>query len=152
MLWGGRWEGGSCLGTHVRIKDFKIKKQNKTKKNPKRLFSSSSLSAITTIVISLNMCVIWRAYCHARFLFTSVQSLSRVQPFVTPWTAAHKASLSITNSRTLLKLMSIASVMPSRHLILCHPLLLLPSIFLSIRVFSNAFLSQGSMMKIYLVQ
>ena len=56
---------------------------------------------------------------------------------MTPWTAACQASLSITNSRGLLKLMSIESVMPSNHLILCHPLLLLPSIFLSIRVFSN---------------
>ena len=68
-----------------------------------------------------------------------VQSLSRVWLFATPWTAAHQASLSITNSRSLLKLMSIESVMPSNHLILCHPLLLLlpPSIFPSIRVFSN---------------
>jgi len=56
---------------------------------------------------------------------------------VTPWTAAHQASLSITNSWSLLKLMSIESVMPSHHLILCHPLLLLPSIFSTIRVFSN---------------
>ena len=69
--------------------------------------------------------------------FTSVQTLSRVQLFVTPWTAAHQASLSITNSRSLLKLMSIKSVMPSKHLFLCHPLLLLPSVFPSIRVFSN---------------
>ena len=69
--------------------------------------------------------------------FSSVQSLSRVQLFVTPWTAARQASLSITNSRSLLKLMSISMVMPSNHLILCHPLLLLPSIFPSIRVFSN---------------
>ena len=69
--------------------------------------------------------------------FTSVQSLSRVQLFVTPWTAAHQASLSITNSRSLLKLMSIKSVMPSKHLFLCHPLLLLPSVSPSIRVFSN---------------
>ena len=68
---------------------------------------------------------------------SSVQSLSRVQLFVTSWTAAHQASLSITNSRSLLKLMSIESVMPSNHLILCHPLLLLPSIFPSIRVSSN---------------
>ena len=66
-----------------------------------------------------------------------VQSLSRVQLFATPWTAAHQASLSITNSRSLLKLMSIESVMPSNHLILCCPLLLLPSICPSIRVFSN---------------
>ena len=66
-----------------------------------------------------------------------VQSLSRVRLFATPWTAAHQASLSFTVSWSLLKLMSIESVMPSNHLILCHPLLLLPSIFPSIRVFSN---------------
>ena len=63
--------------------------------------------------------------------------LSRVRLFATPWTAARQVSLSITNSRSLLKLMSIESMMPSNHLILCHPLLLLPSIFPSIRVFSN---------------
>ena len=68
---------------------------------------------------------------------SSVRSLSCVQLFVTPWTAARLVSLSITNSRSLLKLMSIESVMPSNHLILCHPLLLLPSIFPRIRVFSN---------------
>ena len=68
--------------------------------------------------------------------FSSVQSLSRVQLFATPWAAACQASLSITNSGSLLKLMSIESVMPSNHLILCHPLLL-PSIFPSIRAFSN---------------
>ena len=67
----------------------------------------------------------------------SVQSLSRVRLFVTPWTTAHQASLSITNSWSLPKLMSIELVMPSIHLILCHPLLLLPSIFPSIGVFSN---------------
>ena len=67
----------------------------------------------------------------------SVQLLSRVRLFVTPWTAARQASLSITNSRSLLKLMPIESVIPSNHLILCHPLLLPPSIFPSIRVFSN---------------
>ena len=70
-------------------------------------------------------------------LVSSVQSLSHVQQFVTPWTAAHQASLSITNSQSLLKLMSIESMMPSNHLILCCPLLRLPSIFPSIRVFSN---------------
>ena len=68
---------------------------------------------------------------------SSVQSLSHVQTFVTPWTAAHQASLSITNTRSLLKLKSIKLVMPSNHLILCCPLLLLPSVFPSIRVFSN---------------
>ena len=71
------------------------------------------------------------------FLFSSVQSLSCVQLFATSWTAACQASLSITNSRSLLKLMSIASVMPSNHLILWHPLQLPPSVFPSIRVFSN---------------
>ena len=69
--------------------------------------------------------------------FSSVQSLSCVWLFATPWTAAHQASLSITNSWSLLRLMSIESVMPSNHLILCHPLLLPPSIFPNIRVFSN---------------
>ena len=69
--------------------------------------------------------------------FSSIQSLSPVQLFVTSWTAARQASLSITNSWSLLKLMSIESVMPSNHLILCRPLLVLPSIFPSIRVFSN---------------
>ena len=68
---------------------------------------------------------------------SSVQLLSHVLLFVTPWTAARQASLSITNPRSLLKLMSIKLVMSSNHLILCRPLLLLPSIFPSIRVFSN---------------
>ena len=68
---------------------------------------------------------------------SSVQPLSHVRLFATPWTAACQASLSITNSRSLLKLMFIESVMPSNHLILCYPLLLPPSIFPSIRVFSN---------------
>ena len=69
--------------------------------------------------------------------FSSVQSLSHVQLFVTPWTSARQASLSITNSSSLLKLMSIELVMPSNHLILCRPLLLLPSFFSSIRIFSK---------------
>ena len=71
------------------------------------------------------------------FYSTSVQSLSRVRLSATPWTAARQASLSVTNSRSLLKLKSIGSVMRSNHLILCRPLLLQPSIFRSIRVFSN---------------
>ena len=70
-------------------------------------------------------------------MFFLVQSLSHVRLFATPGTAAHQASLSITNSKSFLKLMSIKSVMPSSHLILCRPLLLLPSIFPSFRVFSN---------------
>ena len=69
--------------------------------------------------------------------FSSVQSLSRIQLFATPWTAAHQASLSITNSQRFLKLMSIETMIPSNHLILCHPLLLLPSIFPHSRVFSS---------------
>ena len=69
--------------------------------------------------------------------FSSVQSLSQVRLFATPWTAARQMSLSITNSRSLLKFMSVESVMLSNHLILCHPLFLLPSIFPSIKVFSN---------------
>ena len=69
--------------------------------------------------------------------FSSVRSLSRVRLFATPWTAALKASLYITNSQSIFKLMSIQSVIPSNHLILCRPLLLLPSIFLSIKVFSK---------------
>ena len=72
-----------------------------------------------------------------KYKLSSVQSLSRLQLFVTPWTAACQASLSITNSRSSLKLMSINSVMPSSHLILCRPLFLLPPIPPSIRVFAN---------------
>ena len=78
------------------------------------------------------LCLLWLCFS----TFSSVQLLSRVRLFATPWTAAHQASLSITNSQSLLKLMSIESVMPSNHLILCHPLLP-PSILPSIRVFSN---------------
>ena len=77
---------------------------------------------------------------HCSFLllcFSSIQSLSRVRLFAIPWSAAHQAPLSITNSGSLLRLMSIQSVMLYNHLILCRPLLLLPSIFPSIRVFSN---------------
>ena len=72
--------------------------------------------------------------------FSSVQSLSRVRLFVTPWTAAHDASLSITNTWSLLRFMSVESVMPSNHLILCCPLLLPPSVFPSIMIFSESLL------------
>ena len=77
----------------------------------------------------------------------SVQSLSRVRLFATPWTAAHQASLSITNSRSLFKLMSIKLVMPSNHLILCCPLLLPPSIFPSIRVLFQWVISSHEVVK-----
>ena len=77
-------------------------------------------------------------FCHTILIqFSSIWSLSPVRLFATPWTAARQASLSITNCQSPLKPMSIESVIPSNHLILRHPLLLLPSVFLSIRVFSN---------------
>ena len=80
----------------------------------------------------------WQFCCRNGACFSSAQSLSRVRLLATPWAAAHQASLSITNSWSLLIFMSIESVMPSKHLTLCHPLLLLPpSIFPSIRAFSN---------------
>ena len=84
------------------------------------------------------MCVA-ACYCPWSWIssFSSVQSLSHVWLFATPWTAALQASLFITNSRSLLRLMSFESLMPSNHLILCHPLFLLPSIFPNIRVFSD---------------
>ena len=80
------------------------------------------------------LCIVTPAWT---LVLSSVQSLSHVQLFATPWTTAHQASLSSTNSRNFLKLMSIESVMPSTHLILCHHLLLLPSVFPSIRVISS---------------
>ena len=88
--------------------------------------------------LCLFICIIGRELCETCMKFyLSVQSLSRVQLFATLWTMARQASLSITNSQSFLKLMSIKSVTPSNHLILCCPLLLLPSIFPSITVFSN---------------
>ena len=85
--------------------------------------------------------MVWKiwlfVFCYMWDQFSSVQSLSRVRLFRTPWTSARQASLSITNSQSLLKLMSIELVMPYSHLILCCPLLLLPSIPPSNRVFSN---------------
>ena len=79
----------------------------------------------------------WNIFCSTLYYFSSVQSLSHVQLFVTPRTAARQASLSVTNSRSSLRFRSIESVMPSSHLIFCYPLLLLPPIPPSIRVFSN---------------
>ena len=81
--------------------------------------------------------ILWFWNTYNKVQFSSVQSLSRVRLFATPWVAAHQASLSITNSQSSLRPTSIESVMPSSHLILCCPLLLLPPIFSSIRVFSN---------------
>ena len=85
----------------------------------------------------INFHVLFYFFRVKQVLFISVQLPSRIQLFATPWTEAHQASLSITNTQSLLKLTSIESVMSSNHLILCHLLLLLPSLFPSIRVFSN---------------
>jgi len=101
------------------------------------------LSAILVPLILMGLCwamSFFQKLCPAPFppiTVSSVQLLSRVWLFATPWTTAHQVSLCVTNSQSLLKLMSIESVMPFNHLILCHPLLLLPSIFPRIRVFSN---------------
>ena len=103
---------------------------------------TSSYSTILELMDNcFTMCAIfcctiqWTSYACA-YVLCCAHSLSDVRLFATPWTAACQASMSITNSQSLLKLMSIESVMPSNHLILCHPLLLPPSIFPSIRVFS----------------
>ena len=93
-------------------------------------WKSIKYKKLLKLVMFMYVCVF------SEFQFSSVQSLSHVQLFATPWTAALQASLSITNSQSLLKLMSIELVMPSNHLILCRPFLP-PSIFPSIRVFSN---------------
>ena len=82
------------------------------------------------------MYIIFQCVSYMCVYISSVQSLSHVRLFATPWTITHQASLSITNSLSLLKVRSVESVMPSNHLFLCHPLLLLPSIFPSIRIFS----------------
>ena len=99
----------------------------------KFLFFSPTSGCCQILLLLFHWCLLYFSPCQ----FSSVQSLSRVQLFATPWIAARQASLSIINSRSLLKLMSIESVMPSSHLILCRPLLLLPPIPPSIRVFSN---------------
>ena len=107
------------------------------------LFLHLPSESLQSLLLSLYLFCCWALISHPLFVstlvitFSSVQSLSRVWLFVTPWTAARQASLSITNSRSPPKLMSIELVMPSSHLILCRPLLLLPPIPPSIRVFSN---------------
>jgi len=95
-------------------------------------FLKGGLCILENIIPSAQSSLHWQSASSS-----SVQLLSHVRLFVTPWTESCQVSLSITNSRRLLKLMSIESVMPSNHLILCHPLLFLPSIFPSIRVFSK---------------
>ena len=96
--------------------------------NPLKFFKPSK-NFLIVIKLCVHMCASQRA-------FAVIQFMSHVRLFATPWTAALQASLSLTSSQSLLRLMSIESVMPSNHLILCRPLLLLPSIFPSIRVFS----------------
>ena len=97
-------------------------------------FKNRGLTNLTEVQARL---VYWNLQNIVKWEFSSVQSFSCVQLFVTPWTAARQASLSITNSWSLPRLVSIESVMPSNHLILCHPLLLPPSVSPSIKVFSN---------------
>ena len=107
--------------------------------NHRRYFFLTSLIETLTVQKLMRFTVLNTSTNTERILcqFSSVQSLSRVRLFVTPWTAARQASLSITSSRSSLTLMSIESVTPSNHLILCHPLLFLPSVSPSIRVLSN---------------
>ena len=102
-----------------------------------RVFSSTTVQSINSSLFNYINLQSYHQFSSVAQFSQSVQLLSRVRPFVTPWTAARQASLSITNSWSLLKLMSIKSVMPSNHLILCCPLLLLPSVFSRIRVFSS---------------
>ena len=99
------------------------------------IFLGSKITALGDCSHEIKRCLLLRTKVVNNL--SSIQSLSHVRLFATPWTAARQASLSITNSWSSLKLMSIESLMPSNHFILCHPLLLLPSIFPSIRVFSN---------------
>ena len=101
------------------------------------LFFPFGSSKSSSAMISLLLRRLTFAILECRFQFGSVQLFNRVQLIVTPWTTARQVSLSFTNSQSLLKLMSIESVMSSNHLILCRPLLFSPSIFPSIRVFSN---------------
>ena len=107
----------------------------------RNIFSGTECGYLLWIISAFLLTLFLCYQCKVNYLsfsqFSSVQSLSCVRLFATPWIAAYQASLSITNSRSSLKLMFIESVMPSRHLILCRPLLLLPPIPPSIRVFSN---------------
>ena len=107
--------------------------------NSDRLFSwaSKSLKMVNAAMKLKDACSLEEKLWPTSVQFSSVQSLSRVRLFATPWITAHQASLSITNSRSSLRFMSIESVMPSSHLILCRPLLLLPPTPPSIRVFSS---------------
>ena len=121
---------------HIYTQDKTIKKlQSRHSPATIRELAEMLLSNLVWVQVHVLMLIIVFGQCFRAF--SSVQSLSCVWLFVTPWTAVRQASLSITKSQSLPKLMSIESVIPSNYFILCHPLLLLPSIFPSIRVFSN---------------
>ena len=105
--------------------------------NRSSTFTDCTQVKLLAVLILFFKSTFMSVFLQEAFQFSSVQLLSHVRLFVTPWTPARQASLSITNSQSLLKLMSIESVMPSNYLILCWPLLLLPSILPRIRVFSN---------------
>ena len=149
---GGGWAGGTSYpppgsafpcpeSFNYPIKLFKIISEGPTmccSERPSGLAHSRSLSPKIVCRISAQVSFFIHMYdMYVGYQFRSVQWLSHVRLFATPWTAAHQASLSINNSWSLLKLMSTESLMPSNHLILCCLLLLLPSVFPSIRVFSN---------------
>ena len=132
-----KWDGKTV---RANLRWFKNQKFNFTHTN----FEMVLLCSSGDVIKQLNMSFEWgkkrsgmEQHYGGHKHFSSVQSLSSVQLFASPWTTACQASLSITNSQSPPKPMSIKSVMPSNHLILCHPLLLLPSTFPSIRIFSN---------------
>ena len=138
-------EHTACQGTQaycqsnlveVRLKDTTVHAVKMRMKNPSGSIGGDQGYTRLRLLKHMVFSGIGIRHSRKRLLFI-VQSLSLVWLFATPWTAAQQASLSFTISQTLLKLMSIESVMPSNHLILCHPPLLLPSIFPSIRVFSS---------------
>ena len=149
------WPGGMGWGTHINpwlihvsvwqkpLQYCKVISLQLIKINGKKLITttksgSTTLHSVSNAEVSYpQQRLVLSVILVILVVFSSVQLLSHVQLFATPWIPAHQASLSITNSPNLLKLMSIESVMPSNHLVLCSPLLLLPSIFPSIRVFSN---------------
>ena len=132
------WVNMTLIGTWNLIRKFICDNRWKINWSWSILRSSQGISPLYSAKATIcpKSSQVWKEHLSSVH-FGSVQSLSRVRLFATPWIAARQASLSITSSRSLLKLMPIKSVMPSSHLILCHPLLLLPPIPPSIRVFSN---------------
>ena len=131
-----------CMAKKKKKKKKERKKGRRKRKKPNRIDSAtvhlhSAPPSLPPSTIHSPVHPSFHSFFHSLIQFSSFQLLTRVRLFMTPWTAACQASLSITNARSSLKLMSTESVMPSNHLILCHPLLLLPSNCLSIRVFSS---------------